>query len=1237
SLERPKHLFTLSAKNDSALQALAQRYDTYLQSNSEDTLANICFTANTGRTHFNHRLAILADSTIQLREQLSAFNKSPRSIGFRGVLKSNHKPPKIAFLFTGQGSQYVGMGRELYETQPIFRQTLERCDDILRPYLETPLLKVLYGNDNYLDNTAYTQPALFALEYALAELWQSWGIKPAVVMGHSIGEYVAACVAGVFSLEDGLKLVAERANLMQSLPQTGEMVAVFAKEAQVTAALEPYSQLVSIAALNEPNNVVISGESEAIFNIVTAFEKKSLETRKLQVSHAFHSPLMEPMLDAFEQVAREVSFQKPRIPLMSNVTGQILEKVPDAQYWRTHTRSTVNFLTGMKTLFEQGYECFLEIGPKPVLSNLGQGCQPSITSANWLASLKQKPADWQVLLSSLATLYVQGAEINWSVYDNDYPRSRLPSLPTYPFQRQHYWINQEESVMPKQTFETNTQTHKEIPSRKDTILSTVRHLLAELLQIAPAEIDITMPLVEMGADSLVIAQAIRQIENHFGLTFTIRQIFEELNTPEALATYIDQQLPEEVALTDSAPAQPPLTHIVADSNNLLSSGAQELAKTAPDTVLERILTQQIQAMSQQTQAVSQQTQAVSQQTQAVSQQTQAMSQLMSQQLDVLRGTQEGTGKEQWKKSRQIESRKKVETQNSPLPPWRVAEIRAKGLTRQQQHHLEALIARYTQKTPKSKQLTQHYRPVLADSRASAGFRLSTKELLYPIVGKRAQGSKTWDVDGNEYIDITMGFGVNLFGHQPTFITEAIEKQAKENLQLGLQTPLAGEVAQLICELTGMERVTFCNSGTEAVMTALRLACTATGRDKIVQFAMSYHGHFDGTLGEALSSDDPTAIPMAPGVKPNMVADVLMLDYGNPQSLETIQAYADELAAVLVEPVQSRRPNLQPKDFLVKLRQLTLKENIPLIFDEMITGFRIHPGGAQAWFGVEADIATYGKIVGGGMPIGVVAGKAAYLDGIDGGFWNYGDASYPQADTTFFAGTFCKHPLAMAASLAVLTEIKKQGRTLQEQLNQRTTRLVDTLNSYFEAENVSIRIWHFGSLFRFSYSGNLDLLFYHLLDKGVYIWEGRNAFLSTAHTDEDIEYLIKAVKESIAELRQGGFIPPNPTPTGNKPNGKKYHSQSTSAGSPTTLNVSNGTLSVTQTPKMPLTEAQKQLWFLTQIGDEGSLAYNVHLHLQLRGNLNLAAMRQAVQQVINRHDALRTVISREGDFQQFLSP
>jgi glutamate-1-semialdehyde aminotransferase len=225
-------------------------------------------------------------------------------------------------------------------------------------------------------------------------------------------------------------------------------------------------------------------------------------------------------------------------------------------------------------------------------------------------------------------------------------------------------------------------------------------------------------------------------------------------------------------------------------------------------------------------------------------------------------------------------------------------------------------------------------------------------------------------------------------------------------------------------------------------------------------------------------------------------------------LDILQTHADELAAVLVEPVQSRRPNLQPQTFLQQLRQLTQAAGIALIFDEVITGFRIHPGGFQAYSGIEADLVIYGKIIGGGQPMGVIAGKATYMNGIDGGKWNYGDASYPQAEKTFFAGTFNKNHLAMAAARAVLQHLKQQGVALQQQLNHSTSRLAATLNAYFEAENVPIELVHFCSLFRFASTENIDLLFYHLLEKGIYVWEGRNCFLSTAHTDKDIDDLIR---------------------------------------------------------------------------------------------------------------------------------
>ena len=721
------------------------------------------------------------------------------------------------------------------------------------------------------------------------------------------------------------------------------------------------------------------------------------------------------------------------------------------------------------------------------------------------------------------------------------------------------------------------------PSREQEIIATLKTIVSEMAGTRPSDIDVDATFIEMGAESLFLMQASHAITEKLGVRIPFRALMEEYPTLRTLAAHIDQKMPAtsavQVAQPPPAPEPPPVIQPV--------TSVKQVTPIAGNGSIEQIMAQQLQ--------------------------------IMAQQLEVMRGRQNlGTVAPvaiQPAAPPTNSTQVATKTEEQVFVPYRkISKPGTSSLTEQQQQHLNALIERVNKKTQKSKQLTQEYRPYFADSREVAGFRSLWKEMQYLIIAEQAIGSKIWDVDGNEYLDISMGFGSLLFGHSPDFVTDALQQQVAQGMQLGPQSHLAGQVAKLVCELTGTERVTFCNSGTEAVMTALRLARAVSGRTKIAMFTGSYHGTFDGTLARAERGADGKlhTVPLAPGVPPSMIEDVMILAYGASESLDEIRQHADELAAVLVEPLQSRRPDNRPSEFLQELRRITEQSGTALIFDEVVSGFRLYPGGAQVLFNIKADIVTYGKAVGAGMPIGIIAGKAKYMDSIDGGMWQYGDGSYPRAETTFFVGTFFKHPMVMTAAFAALTHIKNSGPQLQERLNEKTRYLADTLDRYFEQEDIPIRIAHCGSLFRFANRHEMkymDLFFFHLLEKGIFVWEGRNCFLSTAHTDEDLEFLISKVKETVIELRAGGFL-----------------------GDAAIEQPAQDMLEALDVKQLPLTEAQKQLWALAQLGDQASRAYNESSSLHLRGPLNLSALRSAIQQLVDRHGALRITISRDGEQQ-----
>jgi acyl transferase domain-containing protein/acyl carrier protein len=438
SLERKHHVVTLSAMSDEALRKQATRLSARLAAPRGEFLGDIGFTTRVGRAHFTQRAAFVAERPEELREQLQAW-LTDGGAGVTGSLPVVSRRPKVAFLFTGQGSQYAGMGRGLYETEPVFREALDRCAALLKGELPLPLLDVMWGaHSAELDQTRYTQPALFALEYALCELWRSWGVEPDVVIGHSVGEYAAACAAGVMSLEDAARLIAVRARMMQSLEAAGAMLAVQAEPSRVEPLVARLGPDISIAAFNGPQSLVLSGRRALVEEAARVLAAEGVKVKPLNVSHAFHSALMEPMLDAFEREAARVMFRAPGLAWVTNLTGARADAgFGGAAYWRRQIREPVRFVDGVRAASEQGCELWIEIGPNPVLL----GSIPAIAgdAAVSIPSLRKGQEEGHVLMQAVARLYTRGVKLDWQAFDKPFARRRVV-LPTYPFDRERHWM-----------------------------------------------------------------------------------------------------------------------------------------------------------------------------------------------------------------------------------------------------------------------------------------------------------------------------------------------------------------------------------------------------------------------------------------------------------------------------------------------------------------------------------------------------------------------------------------------------------------------------------------------------------------------------------------------------------------------------------------------------------------------------------------------------------------------------
>jgi acyl transferase domain-containing protein/glutamate-1-semialdehyde aminotransferase len=1118
----PWHLVILSARTPAALEAMTDGLASAIAARPDLDMADAAWTLQVGRKAFPCRRAVVVRDGVDAVDVLA---KRPPS----RVMTAMASPrPKVIFLFPGQGAQHPNMARELFEREPVFRDAFMTCARQLAPHLGVDLTTIVYPDDETcaapasspLGQTLMAQPALFAVEYALSVLLKSWGVQPDAMIGHSLGEYVAACLAGVMSLEDALALVAARARLMQAQPR-GAMLAVPLAEDRLQPRLD---KALCIAAVNGPTQCVVSGAFEDIDRLARVLGDEGIVARVLPTSHAFHSPMMQPAAEAFFDRVTAIRLEPPRTPFIANVTGTWItaEQATDPRYWCEQLRRTVRLADGVRTVLETGDCLWLEAGPGRTLGALvrqqGGTCVQSSVSSRGDRSARQH------LLEAVGALWAHGATIEWPQPNGERRACRV-ALPTYPFERRRHWIDPPAGIAAaavravpeagETPFERapvpaiSTADPDPRPPVSD-LEATLVGVLQQISGLDARAIDMTASFLDLGFDSLLLTQAALAVRQTCGVQVSLRHLLGETPSVRSLAAMIAR---ESAGAVPPPPAAPP------------PSGRDAQAPT-PDAV--------------------------------------ATPAVMA-----------GNGI--------IERHAGIE------------------LTAAQRRHLDAFIARYTRRTAGSKRLTHEYRRYHADPRTAAGFNPIWKELVYPIVVTRSAGSRIWDVDGNEYIDLLNGFGPNFLGHASPIVMDALRTQLERGIELGPQLPLAGEVARLVCELTGMDRVSFVNTGSEAVQAAIRVARTVTGRKTIVLFSGDYHGNFDEVLVRAAhDAGRHAAVPSAPGIPPEAVANVLVLEYGAPRSLDILRARAAEIAGVLVEPIQSRRPERQPAAFVRELRQITRETGMVLIFDEVITGFRMGPGGAQAFYGIQADLATYGKVAGGGMPIGMVAGRAELMDTFDGGQWNYGDDSVPDKGVTFFAGTFIRHPLAMAAALATLTYLKQQGPDLWRHLDERTARLAGALDAVAVAEDLPIRVPWCSSLFfvRVSPDQKLaNLLFHHLRDRGVYLQEGFPSYLTLAHSEADVDRVIDCFKDSVAELQAAGvFAPARPT------------------------------------PRFALTEAQQEIWMATRLGPLASAAYNESCVLRLTGALDVPILRRALADIVARHEAFRTAIEPDGAMQ-----
>jgi len=1205
------HLLPISAKHPDAVRQRAQDLARHLQQTLRGgphgtptpSLSAVAATLMRGRQAMPLRAAVVASTVSEAIEALESLQGHVASL----------RAPRLVFLFPGQGSQHPGMALGLCEALPAFQAAFDECLAAAPAPLAQALRHLLTearADDaqaaETLAETRHAQPALFAVSYALGAWLDSLGVKPQAMIGHSIGEYAAACHAGVMDVADAMRAVIARGEAMFAQP-SGAMLAV-RTDADTLRPLLPAG--VDIAALNAPQLTVVAGPHADIASLAASLEACDIGVTRLKVSHAFHSASMEGALPFVQAALAQAHLKAPQVKVYSCISGAPLlaEEASDPSYWARQVRAPVAFSRAVLAERAQGQTVFVEVGPGQALTALVRqhrdGNAPPSPTVPLLnaaqAALQGATEPARHALQALGQLWALGAEIAWPVP----AQSHRPALPTYPFQRDVHWFTRSTAANVARNLSPTSPTAM---NRLPRIEQEIARILNEVAGLTPDMVQRDATFLDQGLDSLSLTQATLEFEKTFGIKLRFRRLLEDLDTQAKLAAFFDAELPADrfapaAAAPEAAAPTAGVAHGVPVGMPVGMSPVQVLQPLSNSGAMQQLIQQQMQLMSQQLALMAGQPITLAAPAQAVpaphvpnlaAPATTVSAASTETHAAPVQATAEQPGKNALVEKPFGASARIVLTAQNDVTPA-------------QQRWIDDFIQRYNARTGRSKAFSQQHRKLMADPRVVTGFNPLWKDLVYPIVADRSEGARLWDIDGNEYIDLLSCFGANLLGYRPADVTQAMVEQLQRGIEVGPQHPLAAEVAQLISDITGMERVAFCNTGSEAVMGAMRMARTVTGRKKIAIFNNSYHGIFDEVI--VRGTKQLRSLSAAPGILANAVENILVLDYDSPASLEVLRQCAHELAAIMIEPIQNKYPTLQPTAFVKELRDIATQGGAALIFDEVVTGFRVAPGGAQEFYGVRADIATYGKIIGGGLPFAAIAGSSVWMDALDGGHWQYGDDSYPEAGVTYFAGTFVRHPLALAAARATLQHLQRGGRALYQTLNARTQRMADKLNAAFTARNAPVKAVHCATLWRLSWDDNtrhISLFYYLARFHGLHLYEQFGHFVTEAMSDGDCELIADTFIRVLDELMGLGLIGPRgggaplPAPASEAQNDAPGHGNASA-----------------------LAPGQTERWLAAIYDPAARRALNESFCVTLKGSVDSAALKLALQDVLRRHDAFK---------------